>query len=68
MFLSNDLLVIQECHLLDIMEAAEPDKGKKSFTQALPSKIIKLAFFGMFRKPMSTPLETFLIRKMLLKV
>ena len=50
----------QDNHLLDIMAAAEPDKCAKRFAQTLPSKTIRLAFYGMFRKPMTNPLDSFL--------
>ena len=40
------------------MEAAESDKCAKRITTGLSSKIIRLAFYGMFRRPDNGPLDT----------
>ena len=36
--------------LRDYMEVCEPVKAGRSYTNKLPAKVIRLAFYGMFRK------------------
>ena len=53
------VVVVKDLHLRDFMEAAEPQKcDKAKVTNTMSSKILRLAFFGMFRKPESEPLDS----------
>ena len=51
----------KDSHLKDIMAHCEPTKAAKDYLNRLPTKVIRLAFYGMFRKPERSPLDTFLV-------
>lgn len=50
----------KDTHLIDIMEAVESDKCKRALLEEHDSKIIRMAFYGMFRKPMTSPVDVLL--------
>ena len=50
------------------MEATEPIKANRSFTNKLGSKTIRLAFYGMFRKLPSDSTDSMLSMHWLLGV
>lgn len=55
---SARIFLFQDCHLRDFMQAAEPDKCDKRKTGTMSSKSIRQAFYGMFRRPETAPLDT----------
>lgn len=57
---SGLLLLAEENHIKDIMEALEPVNAARSYLNTLTSKQVRLGFFGMTRKDPSQPLDTLL--------
>ena len=50
----------KENHVKDFMSLTEPVKCSRSYLNSLDSKTIRLAFFGMYRKSLTTALDTLL--------
>ena len=53
------MFLAQDNHLKDFMEAVDAQKCSRGLLNALSSKQLRLAFFGLFRKDPFASLDTF---------